>query len=160
MGFLTADLQRKVQSRAIASQPYSCDPPTPPYTHTPCRIHYGRRASAKRMDCSLINPLTGRPGPILPFYQHSCREPAPWSCNITPPLSPPCVDFVSLCTCMLLVWSRGSLGAHLPSCLVLVWICAPCRPTAAIRGLSRRTHSMENGRCFVFVFFCFFFFFL
>lgn len=30
MGFLTADLQRKVQARAIVSQPYSCDPPTPP----------------------------------------------------------------------------------------------------------------------------------
>lgn len=37
MGFLTADLQRKVQSRAIVSQPYSRGPPSPPTppTYTP-----------------------------------------------------------------------------------------------------------------------------
>lgn len=74
---------------------------------------------------------------------------APWRCGNT---LPPCVDRVSSCTCMLLVWSWGSLGAHLPFRLVLVWVCALADPLLVLSGASAGTHSMENDFFFSFFF--------
>lgn len=77
-------------------------------------------------------------GPFF-VYQHSCRQPAPWSCSITSP--------------HVLTWSSCALacfwcGVEAGSVHTSHSVSALHWPTAAIRGFGRRT---QHGKWQVFV---------
>lgn len=156
MGFLSADLQRKVQSRAIVSQLYSCDPP-PPHIHTP-PAGYITDEGPQPSEWTVLSLIHWQDvqGPFSLFISTAAESQHP-DPVISPPLSP------TMCWLCLLVHLHASgVESRLAWCTPPILSCArvdlcPVQADCCHQGIEQAHTQHGKWPLFCFCFLLFFF---